>query len=198
MASDNLHYSDICRGRYLCAEHGGFCDGADDYVNHCPLCGPEGADKKIWTVNRADRLLHLVNGLQKRSARNASLISLIGGGFGALSLLLRFTEDAGATGLGAVSVYPVWIQLGLSFLVLSVGCYSLSMAQIQTTSNGRELEKMMGEWETFLTGELKKMEIWHAWAGRMFTLGVVGFFAALFLPFLALVDFFNTAEASFF
>jgi hypothetical protein len=82
-AEKKFHYVDVSSGRYFCAEHGGFCDERDGFQKECLVCGEA---KAIICINRTQRMLKLINGLQERSKRSVGLLSAIVGGVGILTL----------------------------------------------------------------------------------------------------------------
>ncbi|MBL4807875.1 MAG: hypothetical protein JKY31_11425 [Rhodobacteraceae bacterium] len=180
-----FHYSDVCRGRYLCEDHGGFCDGADNYIKSCPICEHSEGTEAKWYTNRVDRLLHLVNGLQKRSQRNASLTTLTLGGFGALTLVTKIS--ASEFGLARSGTASLLFQFGLAFLVLSIAFYSLSMAQIPIAKKSVVPSMTINDWGTHLERKLAKLERWHSCAGFCFFIAVLSFFFTLCVSFIGLL-----------
>lgn len=187
MTEKKFHYSDICRGRYLCLDHGGFCDGADNYNPACPVCVGEGREKVTWKENRVDRVLHLVNGLQKRSQRNASLVTFLIGGVGALSLLGKMNGGAGSEIVSSLKFAPLFLQLGLAALVMSVAFYSLSMAHIKIAQQGKIEKKSVQDWCAALETKLDQLEKFHYRAAVGFFIAVCMFFAALVFPLVSLL-----------
>lgn len=66
MALEDLTYAELNRGRYLCEDHGGFCDESDNYANTCALCKSKRSRKK-WRTNEVARTLVIVNDLQRKT-----------------------------------------------------------------------------------------------------------------------------------
>jgi hypothetical protein len=179
-------FLDVCRGRYLCEKHGGFCDGADNYCPKCPVCDRhiDRSDEAVWTVNRVDRVLHQVNGLQKRSLRNASLVSTILAGIGAITVLAKLVGlgESANVGFAIVAVEPIFLQSGLAILVLTIGFYAVSMMQLRVVKDGEFTAKPMSVWETELSKRFAAMERWHAGAGISFGFAVLLIFLSLASP----------------
>ena len=166
--SNEKTYNYLCvnRGRYLCPEHGSFCDSSDGYSKECLLCMGDPIDKTKWQPNRIDRLLQVVNGLQNRSKRNLALSASLIGGIGALRIF------SGLIPGGLKFTASIWVTtpivIGLMLLVLSLGAYAVSMPHIKTTDNSSMHSKTLSEWEKFLACQLEKFERWHSLRGNSF------------------------------
>ncbi|AZV79640.1 hypothetical protein EBB79_18360 [Parasedimentitalea marina] len=112
------------------------------------------------------------------------MISLLGGGLGALSLISNLADKPETNGLSFFSISPGFIQFGLSCLVLSVGLYSLSMSQLKIVSSGELIDKSEEDWCSYIENELGKLQKWHVWASKSFAVSVVTFFAAFAYPLI--------------
>ncbi|WP_370312993.1 hypothetical protein [Sagittula sp.] len=164
MTGRKWHYWELNRGRYVCAVHGGYCDSCDGYAAICPACSvhePDGA--VVVEVNSVDRVLHIINGLQKRSKRNASMAATIFGGTGALALFSRLSDVK-----VSITIYPIVLLFGFCVLALSISFYAMSMRQIPMVEKGLIPQKTMEDFEVELLSELGTFEKQHAWAGWLF------------------------------
>lgn len=134
-----------------------------------------------WRVNRVDRVLHQVNGLQKRSQRNASLVSALLAGVGAVALLVKIASpDTDAPfSYGAKMIVPEALQSGLAFLVLTLGCYAGSMIHVSVSKSGKFEARTVSAWEKYLTQRFRVVERWNFCASISFAVAIVLIFIAL-------------------
>jgi len=163
-----FNYLEINRGRYLCPAHGGFCDSSDNYLNKCPLCQFKN-EAEPCQINKVDRLLQVINGLQNRSKRNVALLASLIGGIGALRLAAEI--GGGFSDFAASAYAKLFAYLAVVVLLISLALYGASMAHIRTTNTAAIMNKSLSEWESYLAGKLGRMECWHIWAGRLLELG---------------------------
>ncbi|WP_299662765.1 hypothetical protein [uncultured Ruegeria sp.] len=171
----NFHFLKINRGRYLCPEHGSFCDSSDGYATACPLCVQ--ADKKNWTTNNIDRALQILGNIQSRSQRNLAVAS---GFLGAVGLVSVLEKVGGANILQQLDGFTPFLIASLGSLVFSIALYVSSMAHMDVTLNGQFLSLELEQWEKMIADFIKQMEVRHAWAVRAFIFSVVIFVAGLF------------------
>lgn len=172
-----MHYLLVNRGKYLCSDHGAFCDSSDGYLKECPLCCSDSKTLK-WKPNNVDRVLQLINGLQGRSKRNLAIVSGLIGGAG----LLRFI--GGIYLPKDVEIPPIINMASLfsaSFLIASVALYASSMRQVSVTEGGMIPTKSVAMWEKELAKKLSGLEALHRYAGVALMAGIVFIGAVLVL-----------------
>ena len=130
------HYLDVCRGRYLCELHGGFCDSSDNYQSECPLCRKlcnSSEDFKIscatWTRNPVDRGLQIMRNLQNRSARNAAIV---GGISSTLTVVAVLSGDAGnlISSVADNLFFLFLVSCAIVALLISAGLFLFSMSHM--------------------------------------------------------------------
>lgn len=182
--STKFHYLLVNRGRYICEQHGSFCDECDGYLQVCPLCKTENIDRAKWNTNHIDRLLQIVNGLQKRSQRNMAIVASIVGGIGALKILSEMLETT------PLQINSIWffvpLLLAILFFLLSLWLYAGSMGHIKVTEYCSIPAKSVDEWEKDLSIELSKLESRHTCAGNLLAVGIL--FLAVATIFLIIVS----------
>jgi hypothetical protein len=165
LSDKKFSYLELNRGRYLCPDHGGFCDSVDNYQVKCPLCGTMDP-LKHWQINKVDRLLQVVNGLQNRSKRNVALLASLIGGIGLLRLASALGNSDGSL------LTSDWAKaltfFAVACLLLSLSMYGASMPHIRTMQKQEQPTRTVNEWEKSLGAELFKMERWHKRAGLLF------------------------------
>ncbi|WP_421701559.1 hypothetical protein [Aliiroseovarius sp.] len=188
MPEKDWQYWEINRGRFLCPEHGGFCDSCDGYAKECPICASgSGSVGRGYLVNPVDRALQVINGLQKRSKRNVSLVSGITGGLAGLSILAKLGKVADSeNAFGFLGIQPIpWLYVsGLVLLILSVACFAGSMKQIDVTKDDEFLSCSIQEFQSYLAKETAKLEHLHRMAGFSFSLAATALVLSLFAPLL--------------
>ncbi|WP_170333158.1 hypothetical protein [Ruegeria arenilitoris] len=177
------HYLDISSGRYYCLEHGGFCDHSDGHSDHCPLCGKDSG--QTYSINRVQRTLRLINGLQERSKRSFTLAV---SAFGGLGLLKVLGELDSASGIGFGRIFAGKSQAGsvdhlqlaaFVLLLITIASYSLSMRQVPVAKRKCIPQKTHEKWTSFLEGKLAQMEKFHSFASYVFVLSVSLYASAL-------------------
>lgn len=167
----------VNRGRYLCLEHGSFCDSSDNYISYCPLCDDKKAKQKTWQINPVDRTLQTLNNLQGRSKRN---VALLAGLFGSIGLI-RLSETIANDGFEPFKGSVVLFLLSIICLLASLGFYGWSMGHVKLNRKNHAPEKTVLGWAKYFSQELGKMEIRHIRAGYAFSTGVLAMiFAVLF------------------
>ncbi len=175
------HYLEVCRGRLLCPEHGGYCDSSDAHADKCPLCLEEGSLSSV--INPIDRGLQIMKNLQNRSARNAAIVS---GVIGALSVLFVFGGTE-LTSIGlAIAILPIRIAVVCGFLC--IGLFLSSMAHMPITESDVSshtkktifMTKSLDDWETYVVTYLEKFEARHKF-------GIWAFGGAIFCVALSIM-----------
>lgn len=166
------HYLEVCRGRYLCVTHGGFCDSSDGYAAKCPLC--EVAESAEWRVNPIDRALQILGNLQSRSARNLKLVT---GGLAALIALKTLVEAID----GEWSAPGQTLGFVIILILVAIASYMVSLAHMKTVQNGRFGRKCLDEWENSISKYVGRSEISHR-------VGGVSVLLALFLAMLSVLN----------
>ncbi len=175
------HYLKVNRGRYLCLEHGSFCDNCDGYVKKCPLCESSKEDKKNWQINPVNRALEIIRGLQQRSISRFSILSGI---VAALGLLALFNDNT-ATVLNKAINSPSGILLFFASICFfaSFIFYLASMAHVKVTyrdktcgifGTAKFLKKTTKCWERYMVCYLHAFEICHK-VGNILLCSSVGF-----------------------
>ncbi|WP_291735778.1 hypothetical protein [Leisingera sp. F5] len=186
MSEKRWGFTEVSSGRYLCQEHGGYCDASDSYLNKCPICTPGDEASKVY--NPVQRLLRVINGLQERSKRNLTLATSVFGGLSVLKLLQRAVPaEEALDGYSLFFTGEVWggfLVITALFLLLAIALFAASMAQVTVVEKDWVPAKTISEWEHFLAAKLGNMEFLHRWAGRSFVISVLVFAAAILLQFL--------------
>ena len=152
------HYLEINRGRYICEEHGSFCDSSDQYALCCPLCPSDKSEK--FSFNPIDRGLQIMRNLQDRSARNASIVA---GLFAAMSAMLVFgSSDEGAF---INSSFSKFIAGSMVFGLIALALFLFSMSHMPTIQkrNGCNefMTKKLSSWERHIVIHLRRFENLH-------------------------------------
>ncbi len=198
MSDNEWHYLKICRGRFICSEHGAFCDSSDNYVYRCILCDKLEAGTAIdWTNNSVDRGLQIMRNLQNRSARNAAIVA---GLFGILSVFLILNQDNTelVQEFASRPILAISIVLGIVLGLVSLGFFLSSMAHMPTIhregwlglGKASFMEKSLTAWEAHVAQSLSRFELRHrlgiysyvlaialASVGTLWTLSSVLFFS---------------------
>ncbi len=176
------HYLEINRGRYICKEHGSFCDSSDQYVHSCPLCAS--GKSKEFSFNPIDRGLQIMRNLQNRSARNASIVA---GLFAAMSAMLVFGSSDG--GVFINSVFSKFIAGSMVFGLIALGLFLFSMSHMPTIQkrNGCNefMTKKLSGWERHIVKYLSRFEKLHIFGIWVFGFAVLivvvgGFYTMMF------------------
>ncbi len=181
------HYLDVNRGRYLCSEHGGFCDSSDGYAMNCPLCKELERDKENWRVNHIDRVLQVMKNLQTRSIRIIQILSGATGLLGLFSILKKDALSAYFLTLGSFST-KLLILFIISFL-FSFVLYFLSIAHMKTTEvkcwgicGGTKFsKKTIRRWEQHIVKRLGWFESCHAFSNILLAFSGLCIIAFLFI-----------------
>ncbi len=180
--TDEWHYLEVNRGRYLCPRHGGFCDSCDGYAMNCPICGKSESkkNKENWQINPVNRALEIIRGLQKRSLNRFSILSGITGLFGVFSLFqtdafLKYWQDLGCWSQTLLMLFSICFFI--SFI-----CYLTSMAHVKITcrekicgffGTAKFLKKTIDDWETYMVCCLNAFELCHEIGNKILVLGGV-------------------------
>ncbi len=177
------HYLKVNRGRYLCLEHGGFCDSSDGYSKVCPLCGDDckgSVDKNNWQVNPIDRVLQVMKNLQSRSIRIIQILSGVTGLFGLFSFFQR--EDIAGELKKLDWCSFIILAIFIILFLISFIFYLLSMPHMKTTNldgiTGFS-KKTIDKWEDYIAEHLAKFEQHHI-TGTI-SLALSGGFLILFI-----------------
>ncbi|MEQ9567922.1 MAG: hypothetical protein RLN85_19290, partial [Pseudomonadales bacterium] len=169
---------EVNRGRFLCSVHGGFCDSVDGYSNVCPICKHN--ENVSLQVNPVDRSLHIINGLQNRSKRNAALVTAVSGGLASIGVLTKLVP--GSTEI--VSVSQPWFLASILILVVAVVLYGLSMKHVSITDRkGFKIDSIEG-FERYLAGKTRNFECWHNCASTFVAVAVFCFATSIGWPIL--------------
>ena len=171
------NYLEVNRGRYLCFEHGSFCDSSDGYLKACPLC-PEDRTA-IWAENPVDRALQVINNLQNRSKRNAALASVISGGLAGLGLIAKlFPENEGQELFS-----QGFFVFAVGSLLVAIACYAFSMRHVPIVDQqGRYRNETIEGFSSFFSKETRSFECWHSSAGLFVGLAVILFIISVSVP----------------
>lgn len=185
-------YLEICRGRFLCEEHGGFCDSSDNYSRKCPLCcKSEECDLKEkveWVANPVDRGLQIMRNLQNRSARNASIVA---GLFGLLSAIFLLNGgDTKLLGQAFQESAILKVLLGAAIpALLSLGLFLFSMSHMPTIDknaekNAKFMIKTCEDWEAHVATHLWRFETSHKLGIYFYIVAVILLIFGLLAAFL--------------
>ena len=176
MSDRQWHYLEVNRGRYLCAEHGGFCDSSDGYSKSCPLCSEK--TRAAWVNNNLDRTLQIVKNLQSRSQRSLAVVITFVGAFG-IAKLFDKQEVIG----GVFRTSSGWLLSSAVFLmIMAIGLYLLSMGHISVVPSGRFEKKTLAEWEEHFAKKLRTLEKRHNSAGGVFAAALLIAFVGIAFP----------------
>ncbi len=171
------HFLSVNRGRYLCREHGSFCDSSDGYTTNCPLCS--GESKCTWEVNRVDRSLQILGNVQARSQRGLAVAS---GLLGAASLIGLAEKITGLGMLKNSDLYAPGLLVGLSTLLVAIWLYLLSMKHMDVTVDGRFENLELSQWEKKITGFIRQVERLHTYATYFLGAAILTFSLSLIVP----------------
>lgn len=176
-----FHYVDLSSGRYLCCIHGGFCDERDGFLAQCPICDKI-TDQDIPCVNRVQRTIKVINGLQDRSKRSVGLISAIAGGVGFLAFFKQLETTTGSqasspdmrfiSNLIPHSALEFLMVLAILFFVVAIAAYASSMGQVPIFQKGKGEPRTHDKWEIYFLDYLEKMEGRHWYGSLMFIFGL--------------------------
>ena len=180
------HYLDVNRGRYLCLEHGSFCDSSDDYAKECPLC--DGNHKTYWKINHLDRVLQIIRNIQKRSMNRFSILSGIVAALGLFSLFSNNTATAISKAI-ELSSGILLLLAGICFFLAFI-FYLASMAHVKVTDGNSFLgiakfeEKTIIDWEAYMVKRLNRFELAHKYGNRVLCLSMGFLILFLFIEFI--------------
>ncbi len=183
------HYLDVNRGRYLCLEHGSFCDSSDDYAKECPLC--DGNHKTYWKINHLDRVLQIIRNIQKRSMNRFSILSGIVAALGLFSLFSNNTATAITTAINASSGFLLFFA-SICFFASFI-CYLASMAHVRVTDGNSFFgiakfeAKTIIDWEAYMVKRLNKFELAHRIGNWVLCFSMVFLILFLFIEFIILL-----------
>jgi hypothetical protein len=183
MSEKLWHYLHVNRGRYLCSEHGSFCDSSDGYAVSCPCCSCKNSCDQLeiaWTPNNIDRALQLINGLQNRSKRNlAALAGFLGaiGGLGALNAITGFINFE--SDFYYSPKFLIFLFLAITSLSTSLLLFSISLKQISVIYSCEFQEQNLSDWEAFFAKHLECLENLQKYAGYAFVFGIFCFLIIL-------------------
>lgn len=174
-------YLDVCRGRYLCTEHGSFCDSSDDYQSSCPRCPDtgSGADVKGSAEvrnNPLDRGLQIMRNLQSRSARYASIIGGVFASMAALAVIFHEAKDLSALAMSN-SWFVIVCAVVFLFSLISLCFFLASMAHMPTLAGrpARFMTKTIADWECHVAFHLSRFECRHSWGVRFLVSAIFSF-----------------------
>jgi len=156
------HFLSVNRGRYLCKEHGAFCDSSDGYLDACPLC-PSGKENE-WAVNNVDRALQILANLQSRSQRSLTVVSGLFGAFGLASLLSK----ASGGDISALQMPVIFPALSAALFLISIWFFLTSMAHMDLIDESGFMTLGIEEWENKVADCIRDNERLHFWAGVSF------------------------------
>ena len=183
------HYLDVSSGRYLCHEHGGFCDQSDGHLGHCPLCDGENPHKH--SINHVQRMLRLINGLQDRSKRSFTLAVSAFGGLGLFKVLgeldsaTRFSFTRLLSGASPTPGVNCVQLAAFVFLLLTIILFSMSMRQVPVAEKGSIPKKSHDDWTAYLERKLANMEWFHSAASGVFAVSIATYAASLVYSWLS-------------
>ncbi|WP_282152539.1 hypothetical protein [Ruegeria atlantica] len=182
MSDKEWTYTEVSSGRYLCSEHGAFCDASDNYLKCCPICDPKKPEEIF--PNPVQRTIRIVNGLQDRSKRNLALSSSVFGGLSVLKLVQTAVskEEAGPPSIFFFDNSPsaILVTFTAIFLLAAIALFAASMSQIPVVEKDVFPSRTLNGWTNFFSKRLGQMEWRHKWAGRFFVLSVICFGTLVF------------------
>ncbi len=173
-------YLDVCRGRYLCSEHGSFCDSSDNYQVTCPRCCINANPYKKTAAkvrnNPLDRGLQIMRNLQGRSGRYASIIA---GLFASIAALAVISQNAdGTSSLQSLNQNFLYVCVAAFAIgLVSLALFIASMAHMPTldAKTSRFMEKTIGDWEVHVGSYLSWFERLHWWGTVVFCFAIAVF-----------------------
>lgn len=158
-----FHYLEVNRGRYICLQHGGFCDEKDGNTKECPLCA-KGTCRNEWRVNNISRAITLMNGHQERAKSKVALLLSVST---ALTAFSYFESKNDSTSILDVwdSVFLCAITLGIICLLIATSCFIAAMKSVPVILEKRPAfqKKTLSKFEVFFANQIKKVECWDKW-----------------------------------
>ena len=173
----NFHFLSVNRGRYLCREHGSFCDSSDGYLQSCPLCSDQSSG--VWEQNRVDRALQILGNIQARSQRSLAVATGLLGVVGLAGVLDKF---AGLEATAQLDSFVPALLVGFCALLASVLFFMLSMKHMDVTLNGRFRSLEIDQWEAQISGFIGQVERHHSIATFFLGAAIMVIAAGLLAP----------------
>ncbi len=184
MSEREWHYLEVNRGRYLCSEHGGFCDSSDNYAGTCPICLKKGekSDLEKWSANKVDRGLQVVRNLQNRSKALLGFASGLFGVFG-VSVVAQQITSKGENPFAFLSSWQLCLLSASLFLwLIAFACLVLSLGNFSPTK-GRVFDKQsLDKWDRSVADSLSRFECRQSWGVRALSMSVFLLAMSLVLP----------------